>query len=588
MSSEKLLCECGNEFTERDFSHHYGKCERFMRQFDEFDKVFGRLLKTYSHPRSRLRIIRFLIKEYIKVIDMKAPINSEGRSTTSSISNPLKNSSNIGYSSVCQMCSRNNDLIYLNCLHPICRHVFANEAEKNICQMKCRQCGKLIEERVKKQILGNNKYEELLKKNNSIISLSSGNGKIIQCPKCREKSYFEEGGVDYNIRDSEGKKMSKEACEDFAKHRVRCGFCQSNFCVDCQTIPYHLGKTCSEHKRFLVSVKCRFCGTMIKSNNQGPENDVCNDQDCKERFGNACKKVLHCGHKCFGVKNEKSCPPCIVKECPGYRAQFDQKIGDYCPICFSEGLESAPFVVLSCGHYVHYHCLKKRLETKWIGPNITFKHNNCPSCNKWFTCKEIPELQKMVDENILLYNKVKDMALKRLVQEHLDKDTRLTDRRSQWYGKKAEFAMKRLSFYQCYICKNPYFAGRRECGDNPGNLDENNQLKDYDPKHLICGKHANLFDVKGVSNCKTHGKEYIEYKCKFCCRIASWFCWGDTHFCEDCHKRQCAGDYVSKIPKNKLPICNPNTCEVGGNHPPNGEEYAIGCLLCRSAQEAKK
>jgi hypothetical protein len=34
-----------------------------------------------------------------------------------------------------------------------------------------------------------------------------------------------------------------------------------------------------------------------------------------------------------------------------------------------------------------------------------------------------------------------------------------------------------------------------------------------------------------------------------------------------------------------LPKCDKKTCEVGGNHPPNGEEYALGCSICRNNEE---
>ncbi len=39
---------------------------------------------------------------------------------------------------------------------------------------------------------------------------------------------------------------------------------------------------------------------------------------------------------------------------------------------------------------------------------------------------------------------------------------------------------------------------------------------------------------------------------------------------------------MSKYPKSELPLCNKDKCEVGGNHPPNGEEYALGCSLCKN------
>ena len=147
--------------------------------------------------------------------------------------------------------------------------------------------------------------------------------------------------------------------------------------------------------------------------------------------------------------------------------------------------------------------------------------------------------------------------------------------------------MKRLSYYMCYVCKKPYFAGRRECGNDP-NMNNDDPNKNYDPKDCVCGKDANLSGVAGKTNCPKHGKDFIEYKCKFCCKIASWFCWGTTHFCEDCHKRKCNGDYVSKYSRDRLPRCNKATCEVGGSHPPNGEEFALGCSICRNNAENDK
>ena len=413
-------------------------------------------------------------------------------------------------------------------------------------------------------------------------------GNIVQCPnpKCKEKITFEPGEIDYNVKDEQNKKLSKKAAEDYATHRCRCGFCQINFCVNCLSIPYHLGKTCQEYKMHTFAKKCRFCDNEIKENNTGPDDDVCNEEECIKRYSYSCKKILKCGHKCFGVLKEKKCPPCLDKNCQNYKGLFEQEKNDYCKICFTEGLGSAPIVELTCGHYVHYHCIKKRLEKKWIGPKITFNHCLCPVCNKWDDCPYVNSLKKLINKNKKLYENIKEMSLKRFKLEGLDKDPRLTDVNSPWYNKREEFAMKRLSFYMCYICKKPYFAGRRECGNDP-NMNHEDPNKDYDPKDCICGKDANLSGISGVTNCKLHGKDFIEYKCKFCCKIASWFCWGNTHFCDDCHRRQCNHDYVSKYPRDKLPKCNKLTCEVGGNHPPNGEEFALGCSLCRHKEENK-
>lgn len=54
--------------------------------------------------------------------------------------------------------------------------------------------------------------------------------------------------------------------------------------------------------------------------------------------------------------------------------------------------------------------------------------------------------------------------------------------------------------------------------------------------------------------------------------MAQWFCWGNTHFCDNCHKRQIAGEYISRLAKDKLPKCEgKDKCPVGGEHGGNGD-----------------
>lgn len=76
----------------------------------------------------------------------------------------------------------------------------------------------------------------------------------------------------------------------------------------------------------------------------------------------------------------------------------------------------------------------------------------------------------------------------------------------------------------------------------------------------------------GVTNCKIHGYENIEFKCKYCCSVALWHCWGTTHFCEPCHNT-CSYEH--------MPCKGPEECPLMGCHPPPGEEFALGCTLCK-------
>ena len=649
MDSETIKCKCQKTMKVSDFRTHFQKCKDFRNTFKTFDHQFGEILKQFSEPSENLQIIKFLLYQYISVLERKIKSKGNNHSSPNKIEikksdsnetqntinkktkrfkdaleqthiskqntnssgrksdkkeeekgkeRPIKNSNsppkksriqmdnmqdyeNSIFNFVCQKC-KSTDFNYLECFHPMCVKCFNDFAEKDFSNMKCNVCQMVISEDYKKQVLGIQKYEKYEQ-----IALMGLVGQIIECPKCHELNSFEAGTINYNIKDDQGKLLSKEACEEYANNRCRCIRCNENFCIKCKTSPYHIGKTCDEFKHFKKAEKCRFCQSEINDDNRGHDNDVCNNPECEERYQISCKKKLKCGHKCFGVDGEKECPPCLISQCKNYKNLFDQDTDAYCNICYTEGLGSAPVILLSCNHYVHYHCIKRRLEGKWVGPKITFNHCLCPQCNKWYSCPQVPEIQKLIDENQKLYKEICDMALKRLEYEGLDKDPQLTDRNSKWYNQKLEYALKRLSYYLCYVCKKPYFAGRRECGDGP-DVNNDNPNKVYDPKDLVCGKDANLQNVAGKTSCDKHGKDFIEYKCRFCCKIASWFCWGTTHFCEDCHARQCAGDYVSKYPKEKLPKCDKAHCEVGGNHPPNGDEYALGCSICRNEVENLK
>jgi hypothetical protein len=131
----------------------------------------------------------------------------------------------------------------------------------------------------------------------------------------------------------------------------------------------------------------------------------------------------------------------------------------------------------------------------------------------------------------------------------------------------------------CFKCKTPYFGGLKSCENvNDGN-------KEFKPDELVCGKCAACSVGAGIRDCKKHGRDYIEFKCRFCCNVAQWFCWGTTHFCEDCHSKQNKGEYLTKKKQSELPKCpGLARCPLKIKHPQNGEEYALGCSICRNLE----
>jgi hypothetical protein len=71
MDPNSIKCKCGKIFTKQDFHQHFQKCQDFKNNFKHFDQEFGELLKRYSEPKDNLFIIKFLLSQYILVLDKK-------------------------------------------------------------------------------------------------------------------------------------------------------------------------------------------------------------------------------------------------------------------------------------------------------------------------------------------------------------------------------------------------------------------------------------------------------------------------------------------------------------------------------------
>ena len=194
-----------------------------------------------------------------------------------------------------------------------------------------------------------------------------------------------------------------------------------------------------------------------------------------------------------------------------------------------------------------------------------------------------PETAKYIKEAKKLEVKINEMAVQRAKHEGIDKDDRLKE--PPYSGDLDSYAIARLSYYMCYKCKKPYFGGLKSC--------ENNQQQDrveFKPEELVWAACSADAVGGGIKDCKTHGRDYIEFKCKYWWRVAQWFCWGTTHFWDDCHTRQNKGDYLTKKKLHQLPQWgSKKKCPLKVDHPPNGkEEYALGWVICRNMKANHK
>ncbi|XP_055726871.1 E3 ubiquitin-protein ligase MYCBP2 isoform X19 [Salvelinus fontinalis] len=320
---------------------------------------------------------------------------------------------------------------------------------------------------------------------------------------------------------------------------------------------------------------CRFCGTR-NGTELSAVGSVCSDPDCQEYAKVACSKTQACGHLCGGVRNEKSCLPCL-HGCNKSTGRLKQDADDMCMICFTEALSAAPAVQLDCGHVFHLQCTRRVLENRWLGPRITFGFMSCPICKNKINHSVIKDLLDPIKE---LFEDVRRKALMRMEYEGLHKSEAITTPGARFHNDPAGFAMNRYAYYVCYKCQKAYFGGEARCDAEAGQGD------DYDPSELICGACS---DVSRAQMCSKHGTDFLEYKCRYCCSVAVFFCFGTTHFCNACHD-----DFqrMTSVPKEELPHCpaGPKGKQLEGTecplhvvHPPTGEEFALGCGVCRNA-----
>ncbi|CAB3259020.1 unnamed protein product [Arctia plantaginis] len=320
---------------------------------------------------------------------------------------------------------------------------------------------------------------------------------------------------------------------------------------------------------------CRFCGTRGSSGLLAIGN-VCADQQCQEHGKEACPRVLSCGHLCGGVRNERACLPCLhgCAVANDETAPLRQDADDMCMICFTDPLQAAPALQLKCGHVFHLHCCKKVLASKWNGPRITFSFSQCPICKEDMDHWTLEELLAPIRR---LREEVKRKATMRL--EYEGKPLPGGARAAQQPDQSA-YAMERYAYYVCHKCGKAYFGGMARCEAETSGW--------WEPSELVCGACS---DVAGARTCPKHGADFLEYKCRYCCSVAVFFCFGTSHFCNSCHD-----DFqrVTNIPKHLLPQCpagpkgeqlpgSVDECPLHVLHPPTGEEFALGCGVCRNA-----
>ena len=311
-------------------------------------------------------------------------------------------------------------------------------------------------------------------------------------------------------KDEDGRLLSREAWLHYCEFRVRCRECNLIFCASCKQSPYHKGYTCSTYKDYQAARHCRFCSARLDAGSQWKNpggsialKDVCTSEDCVKKAEACCDRMLSCGCPCNGIKGEALCLPCLKHDL--------QVESDYCPICFVEALQDAPCIKMTgpCLHVVHHACALTKIESRWPGARISFEFRTCPMCKQNMAH---PALEAVLAPVIAMEKSITDKALQRLKYEGRESEPAIVNKGGEFFNNPVGFALKHYLFYQCFKCSRPYFAGGYQCVDA--------SVQGFDPSELICPS----CQPSSVDECKVHGKDWLAYKCRYCCSFANWYC----------------------------------------------------------------
>ena len=66
----------------------------------------------------------------------------------------------------------------------------------------------------------------------------------------------------------------------------------------------------------------------------------------------------------------------------------------------------------------------------------------------------------------------------------------------------------------------------------------------------------------GSGYCEKHGTKFMDWKCTYCCSVATFKCSGNIYLCDDCYE---AGSLCWKL---VIRECSGVNCPLGVPHPP--------------------
>jgi len=476
---------------------------------------------------------------------------------------------------ICKMDFEDKPKSFLPCFHAAHTNCLKTRMIKNPMNYPCTVCKKNPNESSEKDpsaFVENLLDDKFLKEFYDKKSLAVINQNLKNWGQCNAKFMIDPSNPNYEEKNGGGEYISIEAADCKANNRIKCSDCKKESWVGWNACPFHNFMTCEQYLKSQDTVKCRYWDSDIEESAEHQlhkTHNCCNKEECIQLNILACHKTLECGHLCNGCAKSETHMTCLYPEWVEKNEEPSNGINheEGCAICMEE-IKTRPSILCKCKHIFDIECILSRLQAKWSTANIDFTHLNC-WCNTPIETDH-PEIEKIIQEDRELEEKVKIVAVEAAQKDGLDKD----DFSGAPFNNDFEkYAVHKVAVFQCYDCGKPYSAGLKDCG-----------APNFKKEDCFWGDCSNekLGETQGVTKCQIHGTDLIVYKCKYCCNEASFFCWGTTHFCGDCHEIQEEDPEFELSKPEELSQCGgAQKCPLKIQHPPNGTvEFSIrwgGC-----------
>ena len=262
-----------------------------------------------------------------------------------------------------------------------------------------------------------------------------------------------------------------------------------------------------------------------------------------------------------------------------------------CSICLDSLQDPTRKVItLGCGHKWHLDCIVQQIKAgqmtaKNDDKRLLFHGIQCGKCNRIFREDDHPDLPKDIVR--------KTEHLRSKVHVLIDEHNLLEEIASTKLAKEALYqqAMRKYAFYLCSHCKDPYFGGTIECADDlAGQSEATTKL----PETRLCPACAPQSQTI-CQNPTEHGK-YLTWKCRYCCKPSTHVCYGNKHFCDDCHSKLSRGPMKAiPCPGDSCPYPKPPIKDNNHNNDANTScskfhcngssqdcEQVYSCVICDS------